>query len=90
MADLSPDVQEALNGIGDALAASVSPLAGKVEQARSIAADLEAELHVCREHLRAMLPLVSTTWSQDTAAWNAATAYLEGDPDATQAPVDPA
>lgn len=80
--DLSPDVQECLNGIGDALAASVSPLAGKVEQARSIAADLEAELHVCREHLRRLVPLVSTTWSADTRAVDEAVAYLEGPDDA--------
>lgn len=80
--DLSPDVRETLEAVADALAAAIAPLAGKVEQARSIAADLEAELHVCREHLRAVLPLVTTTWAVDTRAAGDAVAYLEGEDDA--------
>lgn len=65
----------------------MAPLVGKVEQARSIAADLEAELAVCRGHLRRLVPLVSTTWSADTRAVDDAVAYLDGeDDDAAVAP----
>lgn len=67
---------DALTTIVDALAEAIGPLVGKVEQARSIAADLEAELAVCRAHLAAVLPIMSPTWAHDTKTMDAANDYL--------------
>jgi len=73
-------LDDAVAGIGGALGAALGPLVGKLEQARGMAADLEAQTAEAERHLGVMVALVESmggaTWAQDTANVEAARAFL--------------
>ncbi len=76
---LDADVQQAAESVGLAVAEGIVPLLQKIDQARALAARLEAENARAVAVIRDLLdtaPMKAVTWSQDQRVVDAARAFL--------------